>query len=272
MTYSSMNLQLSSSELRQLQRKLRLKILEMHHNVRAGHIGCSLSCIDLLISILIFNKSEFDTFILSKGHAATALYSCLNYLGEISDNEMKSFYKEGTRLPAHPVPGKFKGIPFATGSLGHGFPVGAGIAKANNMRNENFWVYVLVSDGETNEGTTWEAAHFAKKHKLDKLIILVDKNRIQGFDSSKKVLGDTTTEKLWLSLGFDAATVDGHNILAINKQLKDFKNCLNSNPKVIIANTIKGKGVSFMENQLDWHYWSMNDEQYNIAINELKNL
>lgn len=255
-----------------LQRDLRLKILELHNKAHSGHIGCSLSCIDLMISAMIYHKSEKDTFILSKGHAVTALYSCLNYLGEISDKELTTFYKNGTKLIAHPAANKFKSIPFATGSLGHGFPVGAGIAKANKMKNLKGWVYVLISDGETNEGTTWEAAHFSRQHTLERLIIMVDKNRIQGFDKTDDVLGNTSTEEMWRSLGFDVATIDGHDLKSIINLLDKFKNSQNGKPKVIIANTIKGKGVSFMENRIDWHYWPMTETQYKKALMDINQL
>src|ERR1035437_7844738 len=123
----------SQKNYKTIQLELRKKILELHYNANAGHIGCSLSCIDILIAVLIQNKSEKDSFILSKGHAASALYVSLNHMGEISDEELDTFYKNGTALAAHPAPLKFKSIPFATGSLGHGFPVGAGIAKANKL-------------------------------------------------------------------------------------------------------------------------------------------
>lgn len=264
------NLKLTHNDLSMLQKDLRLKILELHNKAHSGHIGCSLSCVDLMISTLIYHKTDEDTFILSKGHAATSLYVCLNYLGEIKDEELDTFYKDGTDLSAHPAPNKFPGIPFATGSLGHGFPVGAGIAKANKMKKNQGQVYVLISDGETNEGTTWEAAHFSRKHCLDNLIIIVDKNRIQGFDFSEDVLGNTTTEEMWNSLGFDVATVEGHSTKSIIDQLDKFKNSTNSRPKVIIANTVKGKGVSFMENQIDWHYWPMDEDLYNQAVKEIK--
>src|ERR1035438_7330915 len=125
----------SQKNNKSIQLGLRKKILELHFKANAGHIGCSLSCIDILIATLIQNKTEKDSFILSKGHAASALYVSLNHLGEISDEELNTYYKNGTILPAHPAPLKFKSIPFATGSLGHGFPVGAGIAKANKLLN-----------------------------------------------------------------------------------------------------------------------------------------
>jgi len=252
-----------------LQFELRKKILELHYKANAGHIGCSLSCIDILIAVLIQKKSKKDSFILSKGHAASALYVSLNHLEEISDEELSAFYKNGTSLPAHPAPLKFESIPFATGSLGHGFPVGVGIAKANKLLKANNFVYVVMSDGETNAGTTWEAAHFSLKHELDNLILIIDNNGLQGFGDLDDVLGDSTDSKKWEALGFDCVTVDGHDISAICNCVESLKNKKNKKPKVIIAKTVKGMGVSFMENKLDWHYLPMSDAQYSAAQNEL---
>ena len=139
-------------EHEKLQGKLRTTILGLHYKAKSGHIGCSLSCIDMMISILKFRQPG-DTFILSKGHAASALYTILNEIGEIPDELMGTFYENNTTLPAHPAPGKYKAIPFATGSLGHGLPLGTGIAKAKKMKKAAGTSFVLMSDGETNEGT-----------------------------------------------------------------------------------------------------------------------
>jgi transketolase len=239
----------------EIQYQLRKKLLDIYFNAKAGHIGSSLSCIDLLIAI--FNiKNEHEKFILSKGHAAAALYVILNYIGEIDDSTLKTFYNNGTKLSAHPSANSFLNIPFALGSLGHGFPISCGIAKANKLLNNNSYTYVLMSDGETNEGTTWEAAHFAVTHKLDNLVIIIDKNQLQGFGNTSEVLGNTADFDKFKSIGFHVVEVDGHNIDLINKSLINFKK-LTGKPKIIIANTIKGKGVDYMENKLEWHYLPM---------------
>ncbi len=151
--------------MQKLQKELKLSILNLHHKANSGHIGSSMSCIDILASIFFYNKTKKDTFILSKGHASTALYSCLNKIGEISDDELETFYKNNTTLPAHPAALKFKSIPFATGSLGHGLSIAAGIAKAKKIKNDNSFVFAVLSDGDTNEGTTWEACHFITSNK-----------------------------------------------------------------------------------------------------------
>jgi transketolase len=260
------------TSLLKLQGKLRLKVLEMYHKANAGHIGCSMSCIDLLIGSLILSKKEEDTFILSKGHAAAALYASLNHLGEISDEVLGTYYKNGTKLPAHPAANKFKGIPFALGSLGHGLPIATGIAKANKIeKNNNAISFVLMSDGETNEGTTWEASHFAVRHQLDNLIVLIDKNGLQGFGNIEDILGDTASKEKWEAMGWEVLTIDGHNVQEIVDVIKKSKVNKNGKPKAIIANTVKGKGVDFMENKMEWHYLPVAGDLYNEAIQNIKN-
>jgi len=259
-------------ELLHINKELRLKALELYYKAHAGHIGSTLSCLDLVSSILLYKIHEEDKFILSKGHAAVALYVTLNKKGLISDAELENYYKNGHKLPAHPAPLSFPGITFATGSLGHGLPLGAGIAKAKKMDKKEGIVIVLMSDGETNEGTTWEAGHFATKHRLDNLVVIIDKNKIQGIDLSVNVLGDTANFKNWENMGFDIRQINGHNIVEIVNTMDDVRRQFNGRPKLIIANTVKGKGVSFMENTVDWHYWPMNEEQYQQAVNEIKGL
>jgi transketolase len=250
--------------------QLRLKVLDMYHMANAGHIGCSLSCLDLMIATLILRKQEEDTFILSKGHAAAALYVCLNHLGEISDEVMDTYYKNGTTLPAHPAPNRHKGIPFATGSLGHGLPIAAGIAHANKLQGTNHAVFALLSDGETNEGTTWEAAHYALQQGLDNLIVLIDKNGLQGFGNTTNVLGDTASVEKWEAIGFDTVEADGHNVEALLAQIDSLQQRQDGRPKLIIAHTVKGKGVSYMEDRLEWHYLPMTAEQYEQARTEVQ--
>lgn len=261
----------TSTDFKKLQGKLRLKILEMYFNANAGHIGCSLSCIDLMIGSLITHRKESEVFLLSKGHAAASLYACLHELGEISDETLETFYQNGTTLPAHPAPNKIKGIPFATGSLGHGLPIAIGIAQANKILQNNEFTYVLMSDGETNEGTTWEGAHYAVAKRLDNLIVMIDKNGLQGFGNTKEVLGVSADKNKWEAMGFEVIEVDGHNVAQIHHQIELFKAFKNGIPKLLIANTVKGKGVSFMENKLEWHYLPMKLENYEIAMNDIKN-
>jgi transketolase len=255
-----------------LQRQLRLRILGLYKQANAGHIGCSLSCIDLMLASLVLQKRTQDTFLLSKGHAAAALYACLNYLGHISDDELTTFYQNATTLPAHPAPNKHAHIPFATGSLGHGLPIGVGIAKANQWQanGRTGLVYVLMSDGETNEGTTWEALHFALQQELDNLVVLIDKNGLQGFDRTSQVLGDTASPQVWRAVGLDVVEVDGHNVPELLTTLEWLERRKNGRPKVLVANTLKGKGVTYMEDKMEWHYLPMNDAQYQQAIADVE--
>ena len=248
-----------------IQKELRLQILKMHRNANSGHIGCSLSCIDILITVLKYVKSAEDSFILSKGHASSALYTILNNLAEISDVEIETFYKDATTLPAHPAPLKFPSIPFATGSLGHGLPIATGIAKANKLKSNIHKSFVLLSDGETNEGTTWEAAHFAVANELDNLFVIVDKNGLQGFGNTSDILGETAEIKKWESIGFDVLEANGHDISTMISSIKELSENKSKSPKMIIANTTKGKGVDFMEGKMEWHYLPMNESQYELA-------
>lgn len=258
-------------ELLHTNKELKLKALELYYHAKAGHIGSTLSCIDVLSSILLFKMNKGDEFILSKGHAAVALYVTLHKKGLISDKVLSSYYKNGTVLPAHPAPQIIPGIKFATGSLGHGLPISTGIAFSNKLNHKQGTIFVLMSDGETNEGTTWESAHFATRHKLDNLIVFIDKNKIQGIDFSNKVLGDTANFKKFENIGFDVKEINGHNLVEIVNTIDEIRYQFNGRPKLIIANTIKGKGISFMENTVDWHYWPMTEAQYKQAVSEIIN-
>jgi len=228
-----------------------------------------LSCIDLLLALFEV-KGENERVILSKGHAAAALYVVLHSIGEINDETLETFYKNGTKLSAHPSANSFTNIPFALGSLGHGLPIGCGIATANKLLNNNDYVYILMSDGETNAGTTWEAAHYAVSKELDNLIVLIDKNNIQGFGYMKDILGDTAAINKWQSIGFEVVQINGHNIENIIENISLLKQVGNKKPKLIIADTVKGKGVDYMENKMEWHYLPMNEELYNSALSSLE--
>jgi transketolase len=243
----------------------RKKLLTIYYNANAGHIGCSLSCMDILIALFEI-KANRERVILSKGHAAAALYTVLHFTEEINDQALKTFYKNGTKLSAHPSAHSFENIPFALGSLGHGFPIGCGIAYANKLQKNKEAVYVILSDGETNEGTTWEAAHFAIAKKLDNLILVIDKNKLQGFGYTADVLGDTAAYEKWKAIGFDVVEMDGHNVQALTSKILEYRNTNNGLPKLIIANTVKGKGVDFMENKLEWHYLPMTADLYEKAL------
>ena len=247
-----------------IQLKLRTILLKMHYTAKSGHIGSSLSCIDLLYSVFKIKQDE-EVCILSKGHAASAFYTILYFFKKLSINDIETYYKNGTKLSAHPSALSFKEIPFALGSLGHGLPISCGIAHGNKILNKKLRTFVIMSDGETNEGTTWEAAHYAVANKLSNLIVIIDKNRLQGFGKNDDILGDTSSLFKWEAIGFEVFEFDGHDI---DSHL-NLINRLNHNiekPKLLIANTIKGKGVDFMENKLEWHYLSMSAEIYEKAL------
>lgn len=254
-------------EYAQKQLEIRQKVLSLYYNANAGHIGSSLSCIDLLIA-LFEQKQENERVILSKGHAAAAMYCTLNHYGEIDDETISTFYKNGTKLSAHPSANSFENIPFALGSLGHGFPIACGIANANKLLGNNEYVYVIMSDGDTNEGTTWEAAHFAVSRKLSQLMVVIDKNNLQGFGQTSDILGDTANPAVWSEIGFEVVEVDGHDLIRIMQGIRQLK-ASSGKPKLLLANTIKGKGVDYMENKMEWHYLPMSAEQYELALNSL---
>jgi transketolase len=254
----------------QIQKDYRFRLLNLYNNANCGHIACSLSCIDIVYAIMN-SKDDSEKFILSKGHAAGALYTILNLFGEISNSELDTFYKNGTKLSAHPSAKSFNNIPFALGSLGHGFPISCGIALSNKYLQNNKYTYVLMSDGETNEGTTWEAAHFAVSNSLKNLIVFIDKNNLQGFGETKDVLGDTADYSKWNSIGFEVFEIEGHDLSILSDTIIKIKESSTLKPKLIICNTIKGKGVSYMENKLEWHYLPMNKEQFETAITSIEN-
>jgi transketolase len=243
------------------------------HNV---HYGPAFSLIDILATLYIgkmnINRNNIknlnrDRFILSKGHGAIGLYSALYVSGIISKDEFGSFYQNGGDFPAHPVMCNDKGIEFSSGSLGMGLSLGIGTALAGKIKNLTYEVYVLMGNGECNEGIVWEGAMFAKFNKLKRLTVIVDNNEMQSDGRSKNIL-NYDVEGVWKGFGWDVITVkDGNDIYQLYEALCQTRE--SSLPRVIIANTVKGKGVSFMENNKDWHHSSLKEEQYEIALNEL---
>lgn len=257
-----------------LQKKLYTRLLEVLYKAKCGHIGSCLSCLDILTQTLVFEMKPSDRFVLSKGHAAPSLYVVLNHLGKISDRELETFHQDGTRLPDHP-PDHFKEvIPFETGSLGHGLSLSCGIAQAMRYQAKKKKrvprVYCMISDGECNEGQVWEAAQYASQNQLQNLIVLIDKNRLQAFGRIDSVLGDGATREKWEAFGFGVYECPGHELRKIKSVYKDIRADRKKAPKVVIFHTIKGQGVSFMEDTLEWHYWPMTDRHYKKAVSEVK--
>ncbi len=246
-------------------RIIRQKLLWMHFVTNTGHIGGNLSSIDIILLLWHEYIGLYDQFFLSKGHSAGALYVALWSKGILSDDSLKSFHGDDTLLPGHPPSNVYKEIPFATGSLGHGLSLAAGSALAKKLKGTNDQIYCLTSDGEWQEGSTWEALIFLAHHKLKNLTIFVDQNSLQGFG---KVGDISSMDNLEVKLkGFDVEviTCNGHDFNAMRRAIE----VMTEIPKIIILKTIKGKGVSFMENDFKWHYLPMSEREYIKAIEEI---
>lgn len=256
--------------------KLRLDMLKMAYSAgKAGaHIGPALSLTEVMAA-LYFSVMNFDPknpqaenrdrLILSKGHGVIAQYAALKELGIIKEEELTSFKQNNTELYAHPSLNHHLGIEFSSGSLGQGLSLGAGCALALKRKKNNAHVFVILGDGECNEGSVWEAAMFASYQKLDNLTVIIDKNNIQYDDFTENVLSMEPLDKKWESFGFETRVVDGHDI----EQLKKILNKQHEKPLAVIAETVKGKGVSFMENNPKWHNGILSAEQYEIAVKEV---
>lgn len=242
-----------------------------------GHIPASLSIVEIL-TVLYYRVLRMDAgnpkdpardrFILSKGHAGVALYAVLADKGFFDKKHLDTFGQRGTILGGHPDMHKVPGLEASTGALGHGFPFGVGMALAAKMDKKDYRVFVLVGDGECQEGSVWEAALFAPQHKLDNLVVIIDYNKYQALDSLERIVSLDPLVDKWQAFGWAVKEVDGHDI----SQLLDvFKRVpfTKDKPGLIIANTIKGKGISFMENVPIWHFRLPNTEEMKIACNEL---
>lgn len=245
-------------------------VLDLYKNANAGHIGASLSCLDILVYIFFSQMKENDTFILSKGHAAAALYAVLAKAGKIPVAMLETFYKDATLLAAHPpCTNKIEAIPFGTGSLGHGLSLASGIAFSSRFTGKNSNVFCVLSEGDLNEGSTWEAALFAAQHKISNLIVIIDNNGLQGFGTSSEVLNLEPLDDKFKAFGFNVVRAsDGNDFKNLDRAFKKL-NDDSCRPKCIIAKTVKGSGISFMENTLAWHYLPMSDEQYKKAMDEI---
>lgn len=258
-----------------LRKETYTRLVQLLYNAHSGHIGSCLSCIDIIIQTVIFEKKPEDIFIISKGHAAPAYYVVLNYLGKITDDELVTFHNDGTKLPAHTPNYHFRDvIHFPTGSLGHGLSLSCGIAHAMKLQSHKGaalpWIYTLLSDGECNEGQVWESVQYASQKQLSNIIVLIDKNKIQAFGRTKDVLGDSASEEKWSAFGFEVLTCDGHNLNDISRAIQRAKNSTLNKPKVILCDTVKGNGVSFMEDTIEWHYNVLTEEQYAIALADIE--
>jgi len=254
---------------------IRKIILEQCKRADVGHIGPALSIADILAvlydRILFLPKPDHanrDRFILSKGHAALALFAALFLKGFVTKEQLDSYCTDGSLLGVHPEIG-LPGVEFSTGSLGQGLSVGAGMALAARMKGERHRIFVLVSDAECNEGALWETVMFAAHHKLSRLVAIVDNDGQQALGKTKDVLDLSPLGDKWKSFGWEVYKADGHNIEDLTDVLKGL-NTETGPPKVVVADTICGKGVSFMEGKVAWHYLPMNDEQYSRALRDIE--
>lgn len=267
----------SLAELQLISRQLRYKLIQMSNKAGTPHLGSALSCVDILVAaywttLKIDPKNSCDPlrdrFILSKGHAATALYATLAERGFFSKELLETFGQHGAPLAEQPAPNCAAGVELATGSLGHGLPVGVGMAVAGRIQNQNYRVFVCMSDGECNEGTVWEAAMFAPAQKLENLCIIVDYNKWQATGRSNETMALASLRDKFAAFGWDATDVDGHDLATLSKLLKNVPNG-SGKPVAIVAHTVKGKGVSFMEDDNNWHYRIPKPEEVEAARKEL---
>lgn len=257
--------------------KIRKHIIEMLYHAKSGHPGGSLSAVDALVALYFSHMihdpkkpddPNRDRFILSKGHAAPALYAILAESGYFSVKELIKLRTINCKLQGHPVCLYTPGIEASTGSLGHGLSFASGVALAGKLDKKSYHVYVMLGDGETNEGQIWEAAAAATHYKLDNLTALIDRNFLQIDGNTEEVLRLESVRDRWTAFGWNVVEVDGHNIREILDALKN-TGVHRNQPSLIILDTIKGKGVSFMENNVDFHGVPPNEMEYKLAFEEL---
>jgi len=265
-----------SSSVTDLAQTLRAHALRMVHRTNASHIGTCLSMADLLavlygrvlrVDVALPEWAERDRFILSKGHGAAILYAVLAELGFFPIEQLDTYCQDGSKLTGHINHG-VAGVEVSTGSLGHGLSIGCGIALAGKREGKLYRVYVLLSDGELDEGSNWEPILFAPHHNLDNLVAIVDYNKIQSFGSVEDVLDLHPLADKWRAFRWSVREIDGHDV----KQIEDALTSApfeKGRPSAIIAHTVKGRGISYMEDQLAWHYKSPNAEQLALALAEL---
>ena len=256
-------------------RNIRRIILDQSKRANVGHIGCALSIADIIAALYANilhipdpHHPDRDRFVLSKGHAALAVYAALHLKGWLSEECLNTYCADGSLLGVHPEHA-LRSVDFSTGSLGHGLSYGAGAALAARLQRSSRRVFVLVSDAECNEGSLWEAVMFAAHHRLSNLICIVDLNGQQALGYTEQVLNLSPMAERWKAFGWDVHEVNGHNALEIVETIAGL-NITSGLPHVLIAHTVFGKGVSFMENQIKWHYWPMSDEEYQQALNEVE--
>lgn len=244
-------------------RRIRDRLIRMYKKANAGHVGCSLSCLEMIVYAKFELMQAEDELILSKGHAAALLYSVLAEAGVLTEAEIDTFYQNGTYLSAHPPVNKIKGIPFATGSLGHGLSLAAGFGLANKLKRSTKKIVCITSDGEINEGSTWEAALFIAHHNLKNVVWFIDRNYLQGFGRTEDTLKLDPLDKKLESFGFQVAVADGHSFDSLREAHAAFDN---EKPLAVICNTIKGKDLT-LQNTVDCHYLPLTEADFIKFVN-----
>lgn len=252
---------------------IRKNILKIAHASKGPHSGTALSCVDILavlyfkiLKIASFSDANRDIFIMSKGHGAMALYATLFEREYLDEKTFLSYYQNGGKLPAHLDKETCEAIEVSSGSLGHGLPQALGFAYAKKLKNLPSHVYVLMGDGETQEGSVWEAAMLAPKMGLDNVTVLIDRNNLQGYGRPSELVSFESLDEKFKSFNWDVHRVNGHDLEALEQALRAPQN----KPKVIICDTIKGKGVSFMEDEMKWHYFIVTDAFLEQGVCELE--
>ena len=264
------------NDLKRLSLQIRKHAINMTNVGESSHIASILSMTDIVAvlygSVMSFKADEpkwqeRDRFILSKGHAGAGIYAALAELGFMKLDKLRTHYQDGSDLSGHVSHKGIPGVELSTGSLGHGLPVAAGMALAAKINDKKHNIYVLMGDGECDEGSIWEAALFASHHKLDNLVAIIDRNHLQSIYSTEETLGLEPFIDKWQAFGWNVVNVDGHDH---QKLIDAFNSKVKEKPLCIVADTIKGKGVSFMENNILWHYRSPQGKEYDAAMAELE--
>jgi len=264
-------------ELRQIAQEIRGRLMEMSCRAGTAHLASAMSAVDILVAayweVLRIDSAkpadpDRDRLIFSKGHAVSALYTTLALRGFFPVSLLDTWNQDGGRLPEQPSPGCVPGVELATGSLGHGLPFGLGTALAARIQNRSYRVIVVMSDGECEEGSDWEAALMASAQRVDNLCVVVDYNKWQATGRSNEVMALDPLRQRWEAFGWNACEVDGHDHNALAAAMKNAFG-KNNRPSAIIAHTVKGKGVSFMEDDNNWHYRSPTPEEVQAARREL---
>jgi transketolase len=267
---------MNTRELKSIASAIRQRVIELSHSAGTPHLGSSLSSIDMLVALywsvlrvdpVLPDDPMRDRFILSKGHAALALYATLARRGFFGEEVLGTYNQDGGCLAEHPGPHCVPGVEAATGSLGHGLPLGIGLALSGRVQKQDYRVFVLMSDGECNEGSVWEAALFAPVRKLDNLTILIDYNKWQATGRSNETMSLSPLREKWEAFGWSAVEVNGHCFEELQQALAPPRT---GKPTAIVAHTIKGRGVSFMEDDNNWHYRVPSADEVRKATQELQ--